>query len=757
MKKIFLIVIIFISFTFSLSAQTDTLECDAPGTDTTDAKLLPWYGNNDYLEAFLDSIGYDDVPRIVGVDKVKYHIPIKFWVYRTTAGAGGPGLPDLQAYIDRLNNFYNVVNDTRIGFYMKCDVGYINDDDHLLVSGSEANSLIASHKEAGCINVHITDALKDGSSGVHVRARFFGLDGIFLDDITYTDNRFAGTLSHEVGHYFELDHTHHHSESNNVCWVEAIDRNRTWGFFSACKLFGNKKNCETTGDLLRDTPADPDLNDNLGSNCTYTLDTEDMWGDNYLTPPSGSSQPNTRNLLSYNRDRSCRNAFTRLQIAVMLYSLERGKSSNNLAAWKSFDAIYDDYEPDNFSAMTEQAYRVITVGEIQERTFHKQYIETGAVWSQCDVDWVRFVAPCTTTFAIYTASMGYGLTNANTRLTLYDDDATTQLAQNDNIGGGSSFSRIQYAFTQGHTYYIRVDNMGSMAHSYYTLQINGAGISGLSTICGDATLSIPNLPSGAIITWSASPGGLVSFSPAGPTTATSTTVTNIGNGTATITATINVCGTTTITSTKAVIVGFPYFSNPISGGSVCWPNGNYTFSQPLPFGFPTPDDFQWTVPSGWTILSGQGTNTLYCNTGTTGGYIEVDVTACGVTRQNSKYVEIGESDWWPDLWGGGGDEEMRAEPTKLSVSASPNPATDNVIITINEAKPAITKGGANESKRGIKGIIIANKTGAIKRKLSFSGTQSSERISISGLEPDVYIVQVNTGTEVLSCKLVVIK
>lgn len=502
---------------------------------------------------------------------------------------------------------------------------------------------------------------------------------------------------------------------------------------------------------MRDTPADHDLSSNFS--CIYTTTgNTDPWGDQYETPPNGSFQPDTRNILSYNGLRGCRDIFSRLQIAVMLYSIERGKSSGNRTAWKDTRVIYDDYEMDNFS----EAARPIIIGEVQERTFHEQYIKTGAVWTQCDEDWVRFIAPCTASFAVYTAAIPY-TANANTRLTLYDN-TLTQLAQNNNIAPGNNFSRIQHNFVQGNEYFIRVDNMGSQGLVYYTLQIGGGTISGLANVCGNTTLSIPNLPSGAVITWSASPSGLVSFSPAGPTTTTSTTATSIGHGTATITATIDVCGATTVAATKVVTSGFPYFSNPINGGSVCWPNGNYTFTQPLPFGFPTPDDFQWTVPSGWTILSGQGTNTLYVNTGTVGGFIDVNVTACGLTRQNSKYVEIGESDWWPDLWGGG-DEEMRTGPTtKRTISASPNPANDIAVITINEAKGNTKTGGKpNEKKASIREIIIANKTGAVKRILSFSGKLPSERISIRGLEPDVYIVQVNTGTEVLSCKLVVIK
>jgi len=49
--------------------------------DTTEFKSLPWFDNNQFLENFLDSIGYnsDATKRIVGAPRVIFWIPIKFW------------------------------------------------------------------------------------------------------------------------------------------------------------------------------------------------------------------------------------------------------------------------------------------------------------------------------------------------------------------------------------------------------------------------------------------------------------------------------------------------------------------------------------------------------------------------------------------------------------------------------------------------------------------------------------------------------
>lgn len=106
------------------------------------------------MEDLLDSIGYPAAGggyRIIGPERVRYHVPVKFWVYRNSAGVGGPTDRQLRDYIDNLNRFYNVDNNTLIGFYMKCDVGFIDDDDHLQIGDAEAWLLIQGHKEPGAI------------------------------------------------------------------------------------------------------------------------------------------------------------------------------------------------------------------------------------------------------------------------------------------------------------------------------------------------------------------------------------------------------------------------------------------------------------------------------------------------------------------------------------------------------------------------------------------------------------------------------
>lgn len=229
---------LFCILTASLLSQTiQYIDDDANDRDTTELETLPWFGNNQYLYNFLDSIGYSyGTNRIIGPDRVKYKVPIKFWIYRRTNGTGGPNIQNIQNYIDNLNRVYNVENNTLIGFYLKCQVTEINDDQWFEIGGDgEAWNLIQNRKESGCINIHIVGDY-ERVAGIHIRARVFGRDGIVLN-FGVTGSNANTTIAHEVGHYFDLDHTHQYSNKGK-CRKEAIDRNRTWPFIMFCPFGG---------------------------------------------------------------------------------------------------------------------------------------------------------------------------------------------------------------------------------------------------------------------------------------------------------------------------------------------------------------------------------------------------------------------------------------------------------------------------------------------------------------------------------------
>jgi len=98
----------------------------------------------------------------------------------------------------------------------------------------------------------------------------------------------GSTLAHELGHYFGLYHTH-----ENV---------------SGIPEFVNGTNCTVGGDKLCDTPADPNLNGNVGNYCWYI--------GTALDPNNTPYTPNTNLIMSY-APKACRNQFTQMQYNLM--------------------------------------------------------------------------------------------------------------------------------------------------------------------------------------------------------------------------------------------------------------------------------------------------------------------------------------------------------------------------------------------------------------------------------------------------------
>ena len=270
-------------------------------------------------------------------------------------------------------------------------------------------------------------------------------------------------------------------------------------------------------------------------------------------------------------------------------------------------------------------------------------------------------------------------------------------------------------------------------------------ISGDNNFCTTSTAySIPNLPAGSIVTWSATPSGAVGFScnPCNPVS-----LTRNYDAIVSLTATVtNACGDPIVINKNNVVVGFPPFIGP-TGADTAWPNSNYYYYAHLPLGYPPVSDYYWELPSGWTILSGQGTNTLYVRTGTTGGAVEVDVTACGITRPAYNYVEIGSGSWWPD--GGGGDVYMR-QSTRLS----PNPADNFVTISMGNNNSIKT---GKEANTFFNSVTIYDINGAVKKRQQYKAGTRQARVNTSELRPGAYIVEVSDGRRVERQQLIIQK
>ena len=102
----------------------------------------------------------------------------------------------------------------------------------------------------------------------------------------------GSTLAHEIGHFFGLLHTH-----ETFRGVELVDGS----------------NCADAGDLICDTPADPNLSFTGVSGCSYQ--------ENFTDPSGNFYSPDPSNIMSY-APSNCRRSFTPGQTDLMHFWYE---------------------------------------------------------------------------------------------------------------------------------------------------------------------------------------------------------------------------------------------------------------------------------------------------------------------------------------------------------------------------------------------------------------------------------------------------
>jgi len=730
--------IIFLSFAFIVAIDAhlyaqDTLssKCWTPEMDTTEFRNQPWYSNNDYLENFLDSIGYPSGSqqyRIIGAPEVRFWIPIKFWIYRNDNGTGGPSLPQVQSLIDDLNLRYNQTNNAMIGFYMKCDPTYINKSSDVTKTFTGASILMATNNDPGSFNVHIIgNFASSGTAGFSIPF----LNASMIPSGSYLNSTANGDLAHEIGHLLGLSHTHQYSALDFKCLTECVSRTRTWPTLNLCptRLISNRV-CEATGDGLRDTQADDNLLHN--NSCNYNVNFgNDPWGDSYDNPPAGlQDRPDVHNIMSYNSATNCVDQFSRLQIGVMLWTLYF-KKPNNFSGWANPISTFDNYEPDN-DAITA---RNIQLNEIQERNFHQQWNRVGPLGytTQCDVDWVRFTPLCTQTYDIQTSAMT-GRTNANTRLTVFNS-ALTQLAQNDDISTSNPYSKITLSLTASQTYFIRIENMSANVTGYYNLNVTQAfAINGDDNFCTTSSnYTIPNLPTGATVQWNVTPSSIAT---PGTPNATQTTLTKNSNGIITLTATIsNICnGQTTVTKNNIVVGALPpTYITGMANGKQFAKNCTYDF---------TSSGTSWNVGGG-TIISGQGTNTITVKTGGVTPYFNVGVrqiNTCGTSDYftlTGSVVNAGCAQIVQARLSATDDSSKMVTNNKTDIQKSfviyPNPAKDELMVT----SPSFS---INEW------VSIYNANGELIHREKINSTQ--QMLNISSFKAGLYLLKIDINGEI---------
>ena len=272
-----------------------------------------------------------------------------------------------------------------------------------------------------------------------------------------------------------------------------------------------------------------------------------------------------------------------------------------------------------------------------------------------------------------------------------------------------------------------------------TITVNGVvpsfNIGGAGSICsGSESYNIGTLPCSATVMWTASPSGIVSITSSG----NSASLTKIGNGTITLTATIsNVCGGSSIVKTKTIIVGSPtittngtvaIYYNPGDENPVCRNQGttfdlNYSGANSVTWSYVSN---QGNPQPSWSQTSTDGVYVEFFNPRQTTLILHVDASnTCGTSGYDIGFVAV-------DCAG------------FMAMTISPNPTTGDVQI-----EPTGT-----EKTTTIKEIEVVDKFGNVKKKIKFNTDSKKCKINIAELAADVYFIRVYDGKAWTSKKII---
>ncbi len=223
-------------------------------------------------------------------------ISIVAHVIRKSNGTGGTTEAKILEGLGRVNSDYQDMNME----FMLCDVRYIDNDNYYsTVYDFRDESIIARNNNVNnVINVYFVP----NSTGSWAYYPFMSEDWMVMNNFQLEDR---STFSHEFGHYFGLYHTHD---------------------TPFCHEATNGSNCATCGDLICDTPADPNLYDKVNFNCMYI-------GDN-------SYNPDVKNIMSY-APAQCKTRFSNQQKMRIVftflnqrnYLLDAGCNNKNINSY----------------------------------------------------------------------------------------------------------------------------------------------------------------------------------------------------------------------------------------------------------------------------------------------------------------------------------------------------------------------------------------------------------------------------------------
>lgn len=244
----------------------------------------------EFLKSHQEALKEFEQPTSLGMMEV----PVKVHIVKSSS-AGSASIDEVKTAFAALNKHFIQIY---VQFVPLGDYNYVSNDKYYEFNKEDENALCGSNDLKNVINLYIVGSISDGP------LKFCGYtyypsnlekntDRVILSNDCLAD---GVSLARQMGHYFTLFSTSGLQVSETREWV-------------------NGANCETEGDLICDTPADPGLElSTVDERCGYIGKKQDQSGRKRFY------KPDTKNLMSNNPRLYCCDHFTEQQYQKMLYA-----------------------------------------------------------------------------------------------------------------------------------------------------------------------------------------------------------------------------------------------------------------------------------------------------------------------------------------------------------------------------------------------------------------------------------------------------
>jgi len=279
---------------------------------------------------------------------------------------------------------------------------------------------------------------------------------------------------------------------------------------------------------------------------------------------------------------------------------------------------------------------------------------------------------------------------------------------------------------------------GSEASSPSCQSCSSIVITGPNTICsGSATFSI--VPSTNSITWTVSNNAIATIQ--SPITSNIVTVTKTGNGVVTLTATIAGCTTPV---TKTITLGPLTLTGINTISSIC--RGSYIEKTYEPNPIAPGVSYTWSVRNNQTNITNpptaNGSSFVGANTG---NRVVVDY------FQGIRYTIIATTSNSCGTVANGSPENISLPCTSFSLRTTPNPAKEDILLTIDILNSTLHEKQKNLSYE----ISLYSQDGVLMSNNIISKNSRSLKINTSKLKPGQYMITVKNGTELVQKGIII--